>query len=198
MDASVRLLWWDRDICSDGYKIRDDVREAAHMIWARASQKAEKMTGDTFEAVDIMERAVLNISLFLDRRKDPLGSQRTAGLLMVAFTRDLNRTAAKLRRVETAGGVNDLELLDSSPKAAADLESRIDRSRFIESLSATSQRIWCLRDFGCNWEQIAQLTGMSAAKARTIFWRDLHRVRASFENPPSRPKRRNIRKRVPR
>ncbi len=183
MEAGVRSLWWDRELDNDGYRLREDVREAGHEIWTRASRKAESLTGDTFEAAEIMERAVLAVSQNLDRRNIPLRSQKTAALLMVAFGRELNRRAAKLRRIETAGTMSDLEALQHPSGVLADIEHTIDRSRFIDSLPTLSRRIWHLRDSGCDWAEIARATGMSSAKARTKFWRDLHRLRESLRLP---------------
>jgi hypothetical protein len=77
-------VWWDRELDSTGRPIRPDVRGAAHQIWENACRRVQALLGDASEAPELMEKAVVQVSRYLDRTGAGLFAQNTTGVLMCA------------------------------------------------------------------------------------------------------------------
>src|SRR5947209_8517531 len=124
------LGWWDREYSETGEPIRRDVRDAAHQIWERARRKAAIVLGDDAEAAEIMELTVRRVSCNVERKSGLPAAHNIAALLMVAFTREVNRMAAKRRRIQCAGSALDLDR-ETPQVAELDLDRRIDQKRIV-------------------------------------------------------------------
>lgn len=183
MGTSVQLEWWDREFTESGELIRADVRTAAREIWDRARRKAEAILGDEAEAADLMEMAVCKASENLNRKNSNDTSHNVNGLLMVIFSREVNRLAAKRRRVENAGTSLDLDK-ELQPRSEGDLDRKLDQKRFLQQLSAKARLIWNFRNQGYDWQEVAERLGVSPGAARTLFWRDLRKVIHALQAGP--------------
>lgn len=175
-----RPCWWDTETDSAGRVIRADVRAAAHEIWDRARNRAHSVLGDGAEAAELMERSVAQVSGYLDRAKAPLGSQSTAGLLMVTFYRALLRYAAKAKRLETIGGTNELSDRLPDDGWAKHIDARLDLEKVVRTLTDRSRTILALRDAGYEWKELAQMLGLSVSAAKNGFLRDLRRAKSKL------------------
>lgn len=183
MGTSVQVEWWDREFTEHGEQIRADVRMAAQEIWERARRKAESTLGDDSEAAELMEMAVAKASENLNK-KDPCDSSHNVnGLVMVIFSRELNRLAAKRRRVESAGTSLDLDR-ELQPRSDGDLDRKIDQAKILEQLSAKARLIWKFRNQGYDWQEVAARIGVSSGAARTLFWRDLRKAIHALQGGP--------------
>jgi len=179
------LLWWDREVDGVGRRIRPDARLAARGIWEQACQRTVATLGDHAAAAELMECAVAQVSRYLDRVGAPAGS-RKHGLLMVAFSRNLRRHAAKLARVELAGGATELEIHSSSWTWIDRTNARLDLERIVRHLSKPSTTVLMLRAAGFEWKEIARLVGTTPAAARNNFWREIANLRGKIGRSQSR------------
>lgn len=173
------LVWWDREVDGVGRRIRPDARLAAHGIWEQACQRTIATLGDHGPAAELIKCAVAQVSRYLDRVGAPAGS-RKHGLLMVAFCRNLRRHAAKLGRVELAGGANELGIHASSWSWIDRTNARLDLERIVRHLSKPSTTVLMLRAAGFEWKEIARLLGTTPAAARNNFWREIADLRERF------------------
>jgi DNA-directed RNA polymerase specialized sigma24 family protein len=172
----TKLSWWDREVDFTGRGIRADVRLAAHEIWREASRKTETVLADFWQASELMESCVMQVSRYLDRQAVPLYSRKVNGLLMLAFTRSLQRRAAKFKRLESVGGANDISGYDADDHWSRQTEARIDLENIVRQLSERSSTVLALRYAGYEWKEIAQLLGTSVASIRNSFWREVRQV----------------------
>lgn len=88
---------------------------------------------------------------------------------MVAFCRNLRRHAAKLGRVELAGGANDFGIYASSWSWIDRTNARLDLERVVRHLSKPSTTVVMLRAAGFEWKEIARLLGTTPARRGTVF-----------------------------
>jgi len=173
MAETERTLWWDREIDSAGRPIRSDVRVAAHEIWEEACRRTRAILSDNGPAAELMEGCVAQVSHYLDRQATPLGSQQMNALLMLAFSRALQRRAAKLNHLESVGGTSELSNHAVDQGWSRQVEARLDLENVVRRLSEKSSTVLALRYVGYKWKEIAQLLGTSVALARNRFWREI-------------------------
>jgi DNA-directed RNA polymerase specialized sigma24 family protein len=180
-DGRNAPVWWDRESDSSGRQIRADVRAAAHEIWPSACRHAQALLHDTADAAELMEKAVAQVSQYLDRAGADPYSQNTKGILMCAFCRALRRYAMKLNRLQCVGRSADLPERGLTPRWAALLELRLDLTKLGCELSEKARTMFGLRSRGFDWNEIANVLHMTETAARKAFWREIKRVRS--ENP---------------
>src|SRR6266852_5802096 len=179
------VSWWDREVDSAGRPIRNDVRSAAHEIWEEARRRAQALVADESLAADLMELSVMQVSRYLDRQAAPRFSRKMNGLLMLAFSRTLQRRAAKLNRVESVGGTSDLSNYAVDHGWSRQVEAKLDLDNIVRQLSERSGTILALRWAGYDWKEIAQLLGTSVSMVRNSFWREIKEVRRELRNDGS-------------
>jgi hypothetical protein len=172
-----RLVWWDRDVDQAGRQIRPDVRLAGHEIWACACQRTRAAVGEHAPAAELMERAVAQVSRYLERIGAPL-SPRKHGLLLAAFSRTLRRYAAKSARLHVVGGSNELFCCIADERWMSGIYSRLQLENIVRKLSARNGNIFMLRAAGYKWKEIARLFGSSVAAVRSGFWREIDQLRS--------------------
>ena len=177
MACAVRILaWWDRELDHAGRPIRPDVRLAGHEIWEQACQRTHLLVADDGPAAELMEYTVAQVSRYLDRIGAPL-STRKHGLLLVAFRRALHRYAAKLSRLELAGGSGDLANHTTDNAWVRQVNARLDLESIVRQLSERNAAVLTLRAAEYEWKEIAQLFGVSTDAIRNAFWREIGRIR---------------------
>src|SRR5437016_6217340 len=141
--CSAHPVWWDRETNKDGMIIREDVRRAARDIWPKACRLTTTLAGDDAEASEVMENCVTRVTRYLNQRNCDPFSQKTAGLLLVAFRRELLSRIARLRRSESIDRVLD-EI--KAPDWAEEVELRVDLEKFSLGLSERGRKILSMRD----------------------------------------------------
>jgi DNA-binding NarL/FixJ family response regulator len=175
------LSWWDREIDSAGRPIRSDVRVAAHEIWEEACRRTRVVLSDNGHAAELMECCVAEVSHYLDRQAAPLGSRQMNALLMLAFSRALQRRAVKFNHFESVGGTSELSNHAVDESWSRQVHARLDLDRIVRQLSERCSTILALRWAGYDWKEIAQLLGTSVAKVRSGFWREINQARRRFQ-----------------
>jgi hypothetical protein len=175
-------LWWDQELDPTGKPIRLDVRSAAREVWNDACNQTRALLGEPCEAAGLMERSVLQISRYLNRRGLPMFSQDTSGLLMCAFCRALRRHVAKLRRIELAPDLNEASERPPTRSCTTEEDCRLDAEKAVRQLSERGRQMYELRHAGFEWREIAQTLKTTDAAARAEFSRDLKRARLRMKN----------------
>ena len=165
--------WWDREADDSQKPIRQDVRQAARDIWSRVCAQVHRILGDRTEAPELFERAIQDVSLYLDKINEP--PTNPGGLLLVAVRRLARRVAWRRDRVRAVGGLTDLPNL---PAKWSETES-IDRKIFVDELFAVlrpeSQGVLRLRLQGLSWDEIGEMFQVDSAILQKRFWRDVRR-----------------------
>lgn len=169
--------WWDQELDPTGKPIRLDVRSAAREVWNHACTQARALLGEPCEAAGLMERSVVQISRYLNRRGVAGFSQDTSGLLMCAFSRALRRHIAKLRRIELAHDLSDLSEPRPKRSCTSEEDCRLDAEKAARQLSERGRQMYELRHAGFEWREIAAKLHSTDAAARAEFSRELKRAR---------------------
>jgi hypothetical protein len=185
-------LWWDRELDPTGKPIRLDVRSAAREVWNDACNQTRALLGEPCEAAGLMERSVVQISRYLNRRGLSMFSQDTSGLLMCAFCRALRRHVAKLRRIELAPDLSQASERSPTRSCTTEEDCRLDAEKAASQLSERGRQMYELRHAGFEWREIAQILKTTNAAARAEFSRDLRRAKLKMKNEraiKSRPAR---------
>lgn len=175
-------LWWDRELDPTGKPIRLDVRSAACEVWNDACNQTRTLLGDACEAAALMERSVVQISRYLNRRGLPMFSQDTNGLLMCAFCRALRRHVAKLRRIELADNISEISASRASQSCTSKRDCELDAKRGASHLGERGRQMYEWRKCGFEWKEIAQMLGTSDSAARAEFSRELRKARLKVHN----------------
>jgi DNA-directed RNA polymerase specialized sigma24 family protein len=166
--------WWDRELDDSQKPIRQDVRQAANSIWSRACTQVYKILGDRTEAPDLFEKAVQDVSLYLDKINEP--PTNPGGLLLHAVRRLARRVAWRRDRVRAVGGLTDLPNLPAEWNAAERLDRKIFVEELLEVLRPESQGVLRLRLQGLSWDEIGEMFQVDAAILQKRFWRDVRRA----------------------
>jgi hypothetical protein len=158
------------------------VRSAAREVWNDACNQTRALLGEPCEAAGLMERSVVQISRYLNRRGVPAFSQDTSGLLMCAFCRALRRHVAKLRRIELAPDLNEVSERPPTRSCTTEEDCRLDAEKAARQLSKRGRQMYELRDAGFEWKEIAAILNTTDAAARAEFSRELKQARIKMKN----------------
>jgi DNA-directed RNA polymerase specialized sigma24 family protein len=175
--SSKSPIWWDQELDPTGKPIRLDVRSAAREVWNDACSQTQALLGEPCEAAGLMERSVVQISRYLNRRGVATFSQDTSGLLMCAFCRALRRHVAKLRRIELAPDLSKASERPPTRSCTTEEDCRLDAKKAARQLSTRGRHMYELRHAGFEWREIAQKFNITDAAARAEFSRELKRAR---------------------
>jgi DNA-directed RNA polymerase specialized sigma24 family protein len=186
MSSPEVSLWWDKDLDHSGRPIRSDVRAAAHRVWNSAHKTAKAIGGDGSCAAELMEDSVAQVSRYLDRGAVVVFSREIDGLLMLSFRRAVRRRLARVRRLESLGGVNELSNRAVDRTWTRQIHARLELEQVVRLLSERSRSILTLRYAGYTWKEAAQIFNESVPALRSAFWRDVTRVKMQLRSHRSR------------
>jgi DNA-directed RNA polymerase specialized sigma24 family protein len=180
--SSKNPAWWDQELDPTGKPIRLDVRSAAREVWNDACTQARALLGEPCEAAGLMERSVLQISRYLNRRGVATFSQNTSSLLMCAFCRALRRHVVKLRRIELAPDLSEASERPPTRSCTTEEDCRLDAEKAVRQLSKRGRQMYELRHEGYEWREIAQILKTTNAAARAEFSRELRLAKLKMTN----------------
>jgi DNA-directed RNA polymerase specialized sigma24 family protein len=186
--------WWDQELDPTGKPIRLDVRSAAREVWNDACTQARALLGEPCEAAGLMERSVVQISRYLNRRGLATFSQDTSSLLMCAFCRALRRHVVRLRRIELAPDLSEASERPPTRSCTTEEDCRLDAEKAARQLSARGRQMYKLRHAGFEWREIAQKLSTTDAAARAEFSRELKRAKLKLRKkhqPRAEPRDQN-------
>jgi DNA-directed RNA polymerase specialized sigma24 family protein len=180
--SSKNPAWWDQELDPTGKPIRLDVRSAAREVWNDACTQARALLGEPCEAAGLMERSVLQISRYLNRRGVATFSQNTSSLLMCAFCRALRRHVVKLRRIELAPDLSEASERPPTRSCTTEEDCRLDAEKALRQLSKRGRQMYELRHEGYEWREIAQILKTTNSAARAEFSRELRLAKLKMKN----------------
>jgi len=183
--SSKSPIWWDQELDPTGKPIRLDVRSAAREVWNDACTKTRALLGEPCEAAGLMERSVVQISRYLNRRGVAIFSQDTSSLLMCAFCRALRRHVVKLRRIELAPDLSEASERSPTRTCTTEEDCRLDAEKAARQLSARGRQMYELRHAGFEWREVAEKLSTTDAAARAEFSRELKRARLKLAKKSS-------------
>jgi DNA-directed RNA polymerase specialized sigma24 family protein len=192
--SSKSPIWWDQELDPTGKPIRLDVRSAAREVWKDACNQTRALLGEPCEAAGLMERSVVQISRYLNRRGVATFSQDTSSLLMCAFCRTLRRHVVKLRRIELAPDLSEASERPPTRSCTTEEDCRLDAEKAARQLSARGRQMYKLRHAGFEWREIAQKLSTTDAAARAEFSRELKRAKLKLRKkhqPRAEPRDQN-------
>lgn len=178
--SDCSLPWWDREVDATGKPLRVDVRNAACKLWNDACQQTQYLLGEPYDATELMERSVAQVSRYLDRRAIPLFNQDLSALLMCAFCRSLRKYFAKLHRFQLTANVAELSAAATALSWPSNQDCRLDAERAIGQFSEKAREMYELRRAGFDWNEVAAQLSISSTAARAKFSRELRRVRLKY------------------
>jgi DNA-directed RNA polymerase specialized sigma24 family protein len=180
--SSKSPIWWDQELDPTGKPLRLDVRSAAREVWNDACNQTRALLGEPCEAAGLMERSVLQISRYLNRRGVATFSQNTSSLLMCAFCRALRRHVVKLRRIELAPDLSEASERPPTRSCTTEEDCRLDAEKALRQLSKRGRQMYELRHEGYEWREIAQILKTTNAAARAEFSRELRLAKLKMTN----------------
>lgn len=179
-------MWWDRIADRSGRPVRQDVRAAANEIWEAMRSATRQALGEDWDAGEIMELSVEAVSQYLNRRDVGLFLTNVAGILTVAFRRQLRKRWFKQQRIQLVGNASELELRYHSPDCFERVEKLIDLKKIVARMSARSQNIFLLRREGFDWKTIAEELGIAESTCQNSFWREIRQAQSDLLTIPQR------------
>jgi DNA-directed RNA polymerase specialized sigma24 family protein len=177
-----RSLWWDRELDEAGRPIRLDVRAAAIEVWGKVCEIVEKRRGNCAEAQELLERAVAEVSVYLNKRN--AGPQDPSGLLVVAVYRAASRLAHRERLDQTVDDPNAPSEMLRAPDWLEAADRRLFLQKLVSLLLPENRVILQLRIRGLEWEEIASLLQVDSAFVRNRFWKDVRRAHLDLLTAP--------------
>ena len=101
---------------------------------------------------------------------------------MLAFSRALQRYAAKSSRLEPIGGASELSCRVIDHGWSHQVNARLDLEHIIRQLSKRNTTVLALRGAGYDWKEIAKSLGTTVAAARNGFWREVRGAKRNLLN----------------
>jgi hypothetical protein len=174
------FAWWDQEFDAAGRPIRLDVRMAAQQFWKSACHKTRALVGEPWDAAALLERAVAQVSRYLDRRAVAPLSQDAGRVLRCAFYRGLRRHAARLRRNRSSDVANEISAASVSRQCTTKEDCKLDAEKTARHLTGRAQDMYQLRCVGHDWNEIAEVFGTTSVAARAEYSREIRRVRSKL------------------
>lgn len=174
----TRPQFWDRETDLEGKTMRPDVRLAAREVWPIIRREVYRRYGDDTEAAEIIERAVLQTSTYLDRIGAGALDANKPALLLTISRRLLRRRAPRWRCFQSLDRENW-----SDPRTAsweADANSSILLREFAGQLSKESARVLTLRIEERTWRAIAATLNTTVPAVKNRFWREIGNLKTTL------------------
>ena len=99
---------------------------------------------------------------------------------MVAFCRGLRRYAAKANRLQFIGEGSEFPNQTASNGWIRQVDTRLDLQNIVRRLSERNGMVLTLKSAEYEWNEIAEIFGMSVAALRNSFWREVEKIRLGF------------------
>lgn len=166
--------FWNHTTDQAGEAIREDVIEAATMIWESVRRMARVVLGDDSDAPEIFDRCLPRVSRYLDARGSAISPQNIKALLIVSCRRELWSLRRKRAVLIDISPYSDRLRDPNWPEA---FESRLVLESIVRQLSTRARTVLTLRQAGYHWKEVAALLQTTVPEIKTSVWRELLKVR---------------------
>lgn len=172
-----RTTFWNRTTDQAGKAIREDVTEAASIIWDSARRMARVVVGDDGDVPEMFERCLPRVSRYLDGRGSAMSPQNIKALLFVSFRRELWSLRRKRAALIDIAPYSDNLRDPNWPEA---FESRLLLENIVRQLSTRARTTLTLRLAGYQWKEVAALLQTSVPEIKSNMWREVEKLRLKY------------------
>jgi hypothetical protein len=173
--------FWNIETDASGKPISAAVHLAAHQVWPIVLREVQHRCGDEIEAADLIEKAMLQTSVYLEQLGSAGAVKNMPGLVLTIARRLLRRRSRKWPRFlrmecEKRPGLN-----------VASWEEQADRAilvgEIVSRLSKDTLRILELRVAEHSWAAIAILLNTTVPAVKNRFWREIGSLKTNTTLP---------------
>jgi DNA-directed RNA polymerase specialized sigma24 family protein len=163
--------FWNIETDASGKPVSAAVHLAAHQVWPIVLREVQRRCGDEIEAADIIEKAMLQTSVYLEQLGSSGAVKSMPGLVLTIARRLLRRRSRKWPRFlrmecENRPGLHVVNWEEQTNRA-------ILVGELVSRLSKDTLRILELRVAEHSWGAIALLLNTTVPAVKNRFWREI-------------------------
>jgi DNA-directed RNA polymerase specialized sigma24 family protein len=164
-----------------GKPVSAAVHLAAHQVWPIVLREVQRRCGDEIEAADIIEKAMLQTSVYLEQLGSAGPVKNLPGLVLTIARRLLRRRSRKWPRFVR------MECENRPGLSVAHWEEQANRAilvgELVSRLSKEAVRILELRMADYSWGAIALLLNTTVPAVKNRFWREIGSLKTNTTLP---------------
>jgi DNA-directed RNA polymerase specialized sigma24 family protein len=172
--------FWNVETDASGKPISAAVHLAAHQVWPIVLREVQRRCGDEIEAADLIEKAMLQTSVYLEQLGSAGAVKNMPGLVLTIARRLLRRSSRKwpgfLRMECENRGLSVVNWEEQANRA-------ILVSELVSRLSEEAVRILELRMAEYSWAAIALLLNTTVPAVKNRFWREVGSLKTNATLP---------------
>jgi DNA-directed RNA polymerase specialized sigma24 family protein len=173
--------FWNIETDASGKPISAAVHLAAHQVWPIVLREVQRRCGDEIEAADLIEKAMLQTSVYLEQLGSAGAVKNMPGLVLTIARRLLRRISRKWPLLMGVEYQNRPSLI------VAHWEEQANRAilvgQLVSRLSNEAVRILELRMAEYSWGDIALLLNTTIPAVKNRFWREVGSVKTNTTLP---------------
>jgi len=167
--------FWNIETDTSGKPVSAAVHLASNQVWPIVLREVQRRSGDEIEAADIIEKAMLQTSAYLEQLGSAGPVKNMPGLVLTIARRLLRRRSKQWPRFLRT------ECEDLPDLSVAYWEEQANRAilvgELVSRLSKEVVRILELRMAEYSWGAIALLLHTTVPAVRNRFWREVGRLK---------------------
>jgi DNA-directed RNA polymerase specialized sigma24 family protein len=169
--------FWNIETDASGKPVSAAVHLAAHQVWPIVLREVQRRCGDEIEAADIIEKAMLQTSVYLEQLGSAGPVKDMSGLVLTIARRLLRRRLRKWPRFLR------MECENRPGLSVAHWEEQANRAilvgELVSRLSKEAVRILELRMADYSWGAIALILNATVPAVKNRFWREIGILKTS-------------------
>jgi DNA-directed RNA polymerase specialized sigma24 family protein len=173
--------FWNVETDASGKPVSAAVHLAAHQVWPIVLREVQRRCGDEIEAADIIEKAMLQTSVYLEQLGSAGPVKNLPGLVLTIARRLLRRRSRKWPRFVR------MECENRPGLSVAHWEEQANRAilvgELVSRLSKEAVRILELRMADYSWGAIALLLNTTVPAVKNRFWREIGSLKTNTTLP---------------
>jgi DNA-directed RNA polymerase specialized sigma24 family protein len=173
--------FWNVETDASGKPVSAAVHLAAHQVWPIVLREVQRRCGDEIEAADIIEKAMLQTSVYLEQLGSAGPVKNMPGLVLTIARRLLRRRSRKWPRFVR------MECENRPGLSVAHWEEQANRAilvcELVSRLSKEAVRILELRMADYSWGAIALLLNTTVPAVKNRFWREIGSLKTNTTLP---------------
>jgi hypothetical protein len=173
--------FWNIETDASGKPISAAVHLAAHQVWPIVLREVQRRWGDEIEAADLIEKAMLQTSVYLEQLGCAGAVKNMPGLMLTIARRLLRRRSKKWP------GFLRMECDNRPGLRVVNWEEQANRAilvgELVSRLSKDTIRILELRVAEHSWGAIALLLNTTVPAVKNRFWREIASLKTNTTLP---------------
>jgi DNA-directed RNA polymerase specialized sigma24 family protein len=173
--------FWNIETDASGKPVSAAVHLAAHQVWPIVLREVQRRCGDEIEAADLIEKAMLQTSVYLEQLGSAGAFENMPGLVLTIARCLLRRRSRKWPRFlrmerENRPGLSVVNWEEQANRA-------ILVGELVSRLSRDAVRILELRVAEYSWGAIALLLNTTVPAVKNRFWREIGNLKTNTTLP---------------